>query len=65
MNKMLCKEFCFLAPDGYFEFGIAVPETSFKDFSTFSFGGHIFHQSRTIWSILVESLIRKFCVKMF
>ena len=32
---------------------------SFKDFSTFSFGGHIVEQSRTIWLILVESLIRK------
>ena len=38
---------------------------SFKDFSIFSYGGHLVQWSRTVWAILVEGHPRNLPLKLF
>ena len=49
-----------------FEIGpLATEEMWFKDFSTFSSGGHFVQLSGTILAILVEGHVRNISVKLF
>ena len=49
----------------YFEFGPVVQEMSFKRFLIYSSGRPCVQQSRTIYAILVEGIMRDIHVKLF